>query len=166
MHPAPGLAREMVVEDLRQSKEISHNLRRNDLLENIVIDLQGECHRLRGDIAQWMKLHKETLVNLERGNTCFEDVVTKRKELLLECERLHEENLNLDGKLNQAVDGAILVESELVDAYMKRSEMCKALLDSKDELTRFRNSNDKLRKKINDLRVQKRVLEVVDQIVQ
>lgn len=113
-----------------------------------------------------MKLHKETLVNLERGNTCFEDVVTKRKELLLECERLHEENLNLDGKLNQAVDGAILVESELVDAYMKRSEMCTALLDPRDKLTRFRNSNYKLRKKINDPRIQKLVLEVLDQIVQ
>jgi hypothetical protein len=57
------------------------------LPENIVIDLQGECHMLQ-EISQWMKLHKETLVNLERANTCFEDVVTKRKELLLKCERL------------------------------------------------------------------------------
>jgi hypothetical protein len=64
------------------------------------------------------------------------------------------------------VDDTILVKSDLVEAYMKRSEMCKALLDSKDELTRFRNSNDEIRKKINDLRAQKRVLEVVDQIVQ
>ena len=181
--------------DLRQSKEISHSLRRNDvsnpvlpqdvlnflcnyvahrslfsvfmqLLEDIVTDLQGECHMLHGEIAQWQKLQKETLVCLELGNACFEDVVAKRQELLLECERLREENLTLNGKLNQAMDDAMLAESELVDAYMKRSEMCKALLDSKDKLTRFRNSNDELRKKINDLRAQKHVLEVVDQIVQ
>jgi hypothetical protein len=50
------------------------------------------------------------------------------------------------------MDDAMLAESILVDAYMKRSEMCKALLDFQDKLTRFRNSNDEARKKSNDLR--------------
>ena len=91
--PAPGLVGEMAVGDLRQSKEISHSLRRNDvsnpvlppdvlnflcnyvacrsvfsvfmqLLEDIVADLEGECKWLRGEIAQWQKLQKETLVCL------------------------------------------------------------------------------------------------------
>ncbi|KAK1680959.1 hypothetical protein QYE76_041807 [Lolium multiflorum] len=53
---------------------------------------------------------------------------------------------------NDAMDDAILAKSDLVDAYMKRSEMHNTLLDLKDKLTRFRNSNDDLRKKINDLR--------------
>jgi chromosome segregation ATPase len=56
------------------------------------------------------------------------------------------------------MDDAMLAESELVDAYMKRSEMRNTLLDLKDKLTRFRNSNDDLRKKINDLRTQKRLV--------
>lgn len=184
----------MAAGDLRQSKDISHSLRRNDvsnpvlpqdvlnflcnyvarrsvfsvfmqLLEDIVADLEGECNRLRGEIAQWQKLQKETLVCLELGNACFEDAVAKRHELLLDCERLREENLTLNGKLNQAMDDAMLAESELVDAYMKRSEMRNTLLDLKDKLTRFRNSNDDLRKKINDLRAQKRLVEVVDQLV-
>jgi hypothetical protein len=63
------------------------------LLEDIVADLEGECNRLCGEIAQWQKLQKETLVCLELGNACFEDAVAKRHELLLDCERLHEENL-------------------------------------------------------------------------
>ena len=63
------------------------------------------------------------------------------------------------------MDDAMLAESELVDAYMKHSEMCKTLFDLKDKLNRFRNSNDDLRKKINDLHAQKRLLEVVDQLV-
>jgi chromosome segregation ATPase len=63
------------------------------------------------------------------------------------------------------MDDAMLAESELVDAYMKRSEMRNTLLDLKDKLTRFRNSNDDLRKKINDMRAQKRLVEVVDQLV-
>jgi hypothetical protein len=50
------------------------------------------------------------------------------------------------------MDDAILAESELVDTYMKRSDMRNTLLDLKDKLTRFMNSNDDLRKKINDLR--------------
>jgi chromosome segregation ATPase len=135
------------------------------LLEDIVADLEGECNRLHGEIAQWQKLQKETLVCLELGNACFEDAVAKRHELLLDCERLREENLTLNGKLNQAMDDAMLAESELVDAYMKRSEMRNTLLDLKDKLTRFRNSNDDLRKKINDMRAQKRLVEVVDQLV-
>ena len=128
-------------------------------------DLQGECHMLHGEIAQWQKLQKETLVCLELGNACFEDAVAKRHELLLDCERLREENLTLNGKLNQAMDDAMLAESELVDAYMKRSEMRKTLLDLKDKLTRFMNSNGDLRKKINDLHAQKCLVEVVDQLV-
>ncbi|KAK1647952.1 hypothetical protein QYE76_065757 [Lolium multiflorum] len=157
--PAPGLAGEMAAGDLRQSKDITHNLRRND------VNLEGECNRLHGEMTQWPRLHKETLVCLDLGNACFEDVVSKRHELLLDCERLREENLTLNGKLNQAMDDAILAESELVDAYTKRSEMRNMLLDLKDKLTRFRNSNDDLRKKINDLRAQKRLVEVVDQLV-
>ena len=102
---------------------------------------------------------------LELGNACFEDAVAKRHELLLDCERLSEENLTLNGKLNEAMDDAILADSELVDAYTKRSEMRNTLLDLKDKLTRFRNSNDDLRKKINDMRAQKRLVEVVDQLV-
>ncbi|KAK1629718.1 hypothetical protein QYE76_004033 [Lolium multiflorum] len=137
--PAPGLAREMSAGDLRQSKDISHSLRRND-------------------IAQWQKLQKETLVCLELGNGCFEDAVAKRHELLLECERLREENPTLNGKLNQAMDDVMLAESELVNAYMERSEMHNTLLDLKDKLTRFRNSNDDLRKKINDMCAQKRLV--------
>jgi hypothetical protein len=38
-------------------------------------------------------------------------------------------------------------------------------LDLKDKLTRFRKSNVDLRKKINDLRAQKRLVEVVGQLV-
>jgi chromosome segregation ATPase len=63
------------------------------------------------------------------------------------------------------MDDAMLAESKLVDAYKKRSEIVNTLLDLKDKLTRFRNSNDNLRKKINDLRAQKRLVEVVDQLV-
>jgi hypothetical protein len=63
------------------------------LLEDTGADLEGECNRLCGEIAQWQKLQKETLVCLELGNACFEDAVAKRHELLLDCERLHEENL-------------------------------------------------------------------------
>ncbi|KAK1642466.1 hypothetical protein QYE76_060271 [Lolium multiflorum] len=94
-----------------------------------------------------------------------EDAVAKRHELLLDCERLREENLTLNGKLNQAIDDAMLAESNLVDAYMKRSEMRNTLLDLKDKLTRFRNSNDNLRKKINELRTHKRLVEAFDQLV-
>lgn len=81
--------------------------------------------------------------------------MAKRTELLLECECLREENLTVDGKGIQAVDGAILAESELQDAHMKRYEMYKALLDSEDKLRRFRKSIDQLRNKINDPRAQK-----------
>ncbi|KAK1653100.1 hypothetical protein QYE76_070905 [Lolium multiflorum] len=135
------------------------------LLEDILADLEGECNMLRGEISQWQRLQKENLVCLEMGNACFEDAVAKRHELLLDCERLHKENLTLNGKLNQAMDDAILAESKRLDAYTKRCEMSNTLLDLKDKLTRFRNSNDDLRKKINDMRAQKRLVEVVDELV-
>jgi predicted Fe-S protein YdhL (DUF1289 family) len=46
-------------------------------MEDIVIDLEGGCNRLHGEIAQWQKLQKETLVCLELVNACFEDVVPR-----------------------------------------------------------------------------------------
>jgi chromosome segregation ATPase len=102
---------------------------------------------------------------LGAGQCLLQGCGSKRHELILEYERPREGNLTLNGKLSQAMDDAMLAESKLVDAYMKRSEILNTLLDLKDKLTRFRNSNDNLRKKINDLRAQKRLVEVVDQLV-